>query len=373
MHVQKWHRISQLSIRCLSSFNQHTDKIPCIDPTTIDKNKILVQQHMSALVKLQHQPIMSLMASYSSNFEPICKTELRSWERFQSVTKELENDPKDIKLRSQRALLAFQNNLAIHAYSDALKIIQATNSTKETILLARQIQIAASLMMKACLEFHDDLVHLLLAMDSVGKVTNLDVELIQLNQHLATNLTDTSPLDHFLIRCLKLEEYKVQQQQSFRIQPYHMELLTILQKALLLSHLDLLQRYKLSSNITISTGHKSINMMDKERSRIMSMLSLSEVYVPIEHRSHIGGERSPENVLRTLREVCDPQVFENVKITIDREKKGFKMIAKRDIEEGEIVLEERAWLTFSNAWKSADECHHCLADLTKIPKQLQSG
>jgi hypothetical protein len=131
--------------------------------------------------------------------------------------------------------------------------------------------------------------------------------------------------------------------------------------------------------------HRSIEMdLNREKSRGASKKDLLKMSaqlekdvplevprtckLPMEYRCGPGGDRDLNHLVSTLSGLR-PEQMKDVEVTVDLEKGGFKLVAKRAIMASEVFLIEKPFAYFGGVGRES-ECSHCLEHIFPSKKQL---
>ncbi len=91
----------------------------------------------------------------------------------------------------------------------------------------------------------------------------------------------------------------------------------------------------------------SSGLSDEEiRNKFQVSWKLTAFMVPMQYRNGHGGDRDPNTVLRTLFALRRDEM-QNVRVCVDKDKGGFKLVAKRAIKKGEVYLVEKPFASFN--------------------------
>ena len=141
-------------------------------------------------------------------------------------------------------------------------------------------------------------------------------------------------------------------------------MIVVIVRFFFMMHLDLFERYQRFLQIVSTNPSLASECEIHEVGRSCMELILSECKLPFENRSLPGGDREPNNVLRTLFSLRQKEM-KNVRLCVDTEKGGFKLVAKREIEIADTFLMEKPFAWFKGITCSIDStaCPHCLGDM----------
>lgn len=373
-------------------------EVPCLLPSNKSKfNDVWIEIHKV----LEENPVVSLIEEYFGNSLVPDETK---WTVQSDLTALLRDAPTDNELLKRRGIVNLQCGIAMHAYCDGMAIVQSfiekrtgnlkinTNAAKELMVDGYLVCIIATLIMEdnqRILEiFPIFLVHYF-SLDSVVK----EIKEPFLHMAVATYQQYESRVkDDYFLEALVQVYTMIKMMKSFlgtafpteavfsdgthmkdmappRIFRIQMHVYAMLQH-------DLYQRFDGVESMMRNDNMDSTSCQSKMRKqrpqnfeRMFRFMTFSNVKFPLQYRGGPGGDRDPNNVLRILFEFRR-EALTNVRVTIDSEKGGFKLVTKRDIGLHEVFLMEAPFSCFGATSPSNPICENCLQS---IPRKKGSG
>lgn len=346
--------------------------VPCVNPAKKEKFE---DQWAAARKLLINHSISSFIPQFFPHFVVAEETK---WEVLAFLDESLKDTPADKELLLQRAAVRLQCNIPLHAYSDGLNLLGQFNedslkdkSSFKFILDANLVCLIAAMLMGD----RDLIAEVVIA--ALTMYFQSDRHMFHLNPNVAIIMTSNMIKalemglyedDHYLEALFVLGNFmdvaatagttmlssQVDVFTPPRIVSLQMHVLLLLQN-------DLKHRYALLSDRTLGQkiqSHKDVSS-SMNKFHMIARMSLSTVRMPQLSRNDPGGDRDPNNVLRTLFST-KRDVMQFVRVVVDHEKGGFKLVAKMDIACNEVYLVEKAVVSFINPIRGISYCEYCL-------------
>ncbi len=361
--------MSSESERLSTIFDDFRD-IPSFDPSIFDTYKALFQSYWPSLRLLLEFPFSSLVAEF---FPDLIVPEANKWLAYDDLCKALKVSPRDVDLLRRRAVVSLQCEIALNAYGDAkcMEEIERVSGIGQSWPMEDRCQIyllkvMGLLLMKDYREAMKSMISfikLTIRVDSLIQnplIFKMSLLCVPLFTFLHNNEIDAISHDILIITALQIEQQILSPSLASNCSlliPIQWKLVPRLFYYL---HLDLAYRFQLMKNLENDSAFDLPILM----ARGSAAFTFSACVIPMEYRDGVGGDRHPNNVLRTLF-TLRREAMENVRVTVDNEKGGFKMVAKNDLVQGQQFLLEKPIARFSTAVQSKFECSHCLKDLRK--------
>ncbi len=346
----------------------------------------IVQNHWEDIKTIIEQPIHDILAAF---FPRLIVSDESKWLVHDDLTHQLQESPRNITLLQQRGIVRLQCGLGLHAYSDGMTLIEiltiAGKYPKTPTTHDNQRYIAELIRLVACMLMNDR-VNIQEPMQSceyyffqyprqlheeayrISPGTDIHTTYQSCYSLVFDDKSDTVFThydDRCLIAILLLYQSAIESNQDPKILQHNQhsrhqgvqydKRIVLTLQVYYLIHKDYVTRYSQLQSLPPSI-----------HPHVIITKCLSHTSLIKEYRRGSGNDRDPNTVLRTLFTIRRNEMCK-VRVTTDNDKGGFKVVAKKTIDKGEIVMIEQPYCTFSSDYHGDHiTCSHCLMTLDMI-------